>query len=376
MGCGASKTQPDDPVGSGKSFGPAKTGNTRRRSSLPLLAFASERSSLEKAKKAFDAMDVDGDGLLQPAEVMAYLSSVGYGEDEAARFVRAADVNGDDAIDLTEFHDAWGFLNAFQIQNHSEGVVLRKPGSLVRDGAGDVSVDQCSNCTVHILDRTSQVPQLRFSSASAPPHTSTSHLHLTPPPHTSTSQLQLDRCENVTFVLGPCTGSVFMRDCSGCSVSVACQQLRTRDCRDCVIYLYSVTEPIVEASRGLKVAPFNAAYNGCAAQFAQAGFDPRANLFWAVYDFDSPNKHKPKHWSEQPPDEWEPCTVRLQTRREAEAPAPVANKWLVRPEEAESRTVEVSAAPVEEEQVEACAVPRESRGVLGPDAMRGNAMHF
>ena len=125
------------------------------------------------------------------------------------------------------------------------------------------------------------------------------------------------------------------------------------------------------------VAPFNAAYNGCASQFEGAGFDPSANFWWAVYDFDSPNKHKPKHWAEQPADEWEPCTVRLQTRREAEAPPKIANKWMVREEEQESRASEFSAREpeVEEEQVEPCVVPRDARGVLGPDAMRGHAMH-
>ena len=43
-----------------------------------------------------------------------YLDSVGYGSDEASRFVRVADINGDEVVDFEEFHMHWGFLNAFQ----------------------------------------------------------------------------------------------------------------------------------------------------------------------------------------------------------------------------------------------------------------------
>ncbi|EGB12705.1 hypothetical protein AURANDRAFT_7976, partial [Aureococcus anophagefferens] len=55
---------------------------------------------------------------------------------------------------------------------------------------------------------------------------------------------------------------VFVRDCKNCTVSLACQQLRTRDCADTTFYLYAATEPIVESSQNLSFAPFNVAYDG------------------------------------------------------------------------------------------------------------------
>jgi hypothetical protein len=50
---------------------------------------------------------------------------------------------------------------------------------------------------------------------------------------------------------------MFYRICSYHS-----KQLRTRDCVDCSFALYSLTDPIIETSRGMAFAPFNGAYNG------------------------------------------------------------------------------------------------------------------
>ena len=58
---------------------------------------------------------------------------------------------------------------------------------------------------------------------------STSTLH----PPTSSPSLsfsQIDDCEDCEIILGPVAGSVFFRDCKNLTVTVACAQLRTRDC--------------------------------------------------------------------------------------------------------------------------------------------------
>ena len=144
----------------------------QRRLSLPPLAFANARSKEDKVQKAFDAMDGNKDGKLDPAEVTAYLLKMGYGRDECERFVKLADVSGHGCVDFNEFHAAWGFLNAFRVSKHTAGEVVRKPGSV--DGK-DLVVEDCKDCTVKILD--------------------------------VTAALQIDACENVTFVLGPCAGS-------------------------------------------------------------------------------------------------------------------------------------------------------------------------
>ena len=288
--------------GSSKKKGPAPARSSARRLSLPPLAFADARSKEPKVRAAFDAMDANGDGTLQPEEVQAYLAKMGYCEDEGARFVRLADVDGDAAVDFNEFHAAWGFLNAYRVTGHTAGVVERRPGSV----AGvDVVIEDCRDCEVRILDRT--------------------------------AALQIDNCHNVTFVLGPCEGSCFVRDCSGCTVSLATRQLRTRDCADCRVFLYAATEPIVETSTGLLFAPFNARYDGLAGQFKDAGFDPALNLWYAVYDFSSPDARDAAHWREMDAADWA------------------------------DKAVEPCAEPN--------PVPRDARGPIPEDSMRGTAMH-
>ncbi|KAH8053620.1 hypothetical protein JL722_9466 [Aureococcus anophagefferens] len=247
----------------------------QRRLSLPPLAFANARSKEDKVQKAFDAMDGNKDGKLDPAEVTAYLLKMGYGRDECERFVKLADVSGHGCVDFNEFHAAWGFLNAFRVSKHTAGEVVRKPGSV--DGK-DLVVEDCKDCAVKILD-------------------------------------------------------VFVRDCKNCTtVSLACQQLRTRDCADTTFYLYAATEPIVESSQNLSFAPFNVAYDGLGAQFEKAGFDPAANLWYAVHDFSSPDAQDESHWVEQPPErfvalaveveEGVPCGEQCPVPRDARAPIP------------------------------------------------------
>lgn len=39
----------------------------------------------------------------------------------------------------------------------------------------------------------------------------------------------VDQCKNSTLMIGPCQGSVFIRDCEDMVIHVACQQFRCRD---------------------------------------------------------------------------------------------------------------------------------------------------
>ena len=51
------------------------------------------------------------------------------------------------------------------------------------------------------------------------------------------------------------------------------------------IYLYAMNDPVIEASSGLKFAPFNCAWNGLAEQSEKAGLDPEVNKWELVFDF-------------------------------------------------------------------------------------------
>ena len=79
-------------------------------------------------------------------------------------------------------------------------------------------------------------------------------------------------------------------------MTAACKQLRVRDCFDCIFYLYSKTEPIIETSKGIKFAPFNGAYPDHAKHMAAGGLIPAYNLWYAVYDFNDEAKVK-GNWS-------------------------------------------------------------------------------
>jgi hypothetical protein len=74
------------------------------------------------------------------------------------------------------------------------------------------------------------------------------------------------------------------------------KQLRTRDCSQCNVYLYSLTDPIIETSQQIQFAPFNGAYHGIKQHFEAAHLEPTNNHWSQVYDFNDPDKSG-KNWS-------------------------------------------------------------------------------
>ena len=143
------------------------------------------------------------------------------------------------------------------------------------------------------------------------------------------SQAQLDNLKRCRVLLGPCAGSVFVRACTDCTLSIATRQLRTRDLVDCTVsgqrpymafmlpyrratvppcratvqtshptampthhhavvlshrhdryhrkvHLYCATEPIIETTSNLRIAPFNVAYPCARDHFNKADLDPTA----------------------------------------------------------------------------------------------------
>ncbi|KAK6750128.1 hypothetical protein RB195_002239 [Necator americanus] len=77
--------------------------------------------------------------------------------------------------------------------------------------------------------------------------------------HTST--VTVDDCTDCLIVLAPCAGSVYIRDCQSCTVLVACQQLRTRDCRTLCIALHCATQPIIEETSNVVFHPLTLHYD-------------------------------------------------------------------------------------------------------------------
>ncbi|RLN94702.1 hypothetical protein BBJ28_00007733 [Nothophytophthora sp. Chile5] len=95
------------------------------------------------------------------------------------------------------------------------------------------------------------------------------------------TSVQIDACVNCRIVVGPCQGSVFLRDCKRCTVVCVVQQFRARDCEDvdtaCADDVRVYVEPIIETSSRLQFACFPLTYFSLQQQFHQAGF--------SIYDF-------------------------------------------------------------------------------------------
>lgn len=100
-----------------------------------------------------------------------------------------------------------------------------------------------------------------------------------------TDQVQIDNATGCRIFVGASSGSVVLRNCADCTLTVACRQFRARDCRDCTVYLFCSTGPAIERSRGLRFGGFNGAYPGHEEAMDSAQLDLRVNKWHLVHDF-------------------------------------------------------------------------------------------
>lgn len=90
--------------------------------------------------------------------------------------------------------------------------------------------------------------------------------------------IYVDCLKDCSVYVGPVSGSCMLRKCSNCTFAVAAQQLRTQDCTDLTLFLYTSSDPHIERSNGIKFAPYNFAYPAQDEHFTVAGFSPSRNL--------------------------------------------------------------------------------------------------
>jgi len=105
----------------------------------------------------------------------------------------------------------------------------------------------------------------------------------------------IDECENCRIFVGPVETSIFVRNCTNCDFIIACQQFRSRDCKDCKFSLLCTTEPIIETSSNMQFACFDFTYFSLAKQLQTAGLTVWNNKWSMVYDFNR-NADRP-NWS-------------------------------------------------------------------------------
>ena len=117
--------------------------------------------------------------------------------------------------------------------NKADFMFKDKDGEILVKKSGDINgidfmIKDLKNCTVVLMDHTAQI--------------------------------QVDRCENTKFYFGPIKSSLFIRNCDGCEITVACSQFRCRDLTNSKVFLYTPNDPIIESSTNLTFAPYNFMY--------------------------------------------------------------------------------------------------------------------
>eukprot|EP01063_Lacrimia_lanifica_P003718 TRINITY_DN12009_c0_g2_i2.p1 TRINITY_DN12009_c0_g2~~TRINITY_DN12009_c0_g2_i2.p1 ORF type:complete len:483 (+),score=126.15 TRINITY_DN12009_c0_g2_i2:59-1507(+) len=101
----------------------------------------------------------------------------------------------------------------------------------------------------------------------------------------SCGNYMVDDCTNCEFVLGPCSGSLFIRDCTDLCITAACQQLRMRDLNNAEFFIHTETDPCVEASSNIVLRPLNVRLPGLKEAFAEVKLRAHENRFRHAADF-------------------------------------------------------------------------------------------
>lgn len=154
-------------------------------------------------------------------------------------------------------------LKHVSLSDQNDQTIIRKPGTL--EGT-QFLINNCKNCHFWLLD--------------------------------FTSTITVDKCEKCTFYIGPCESSFFIRDSKNCSAVMAVGQLRTRDCHNMKILLYSQTEPVIEKSTNMKFGCFHSSYFNLSNQMQLIGLNEWQNRWCDIHDF-TPGSGN--HWSQLPP---------------------------------------------------------------------------
>jgi len=108
--------------------------------------------------------------------------------------------------------------------------------------------------------------------------------------------LHATHLSNCILQCGPVQTSVFLDHCNNCTLSLACQQLRTHNSSKTKIFLHVVSKGIIEDCSDIQVAPYNMKYDGLIGQFESIGLDINTNNWnqlddfnWLASDQPSPN---------------------------------------------------------------------------------------
>ena len=177
------------------------------------------------------------------------------------------------------------------IFSHKSGETLLKSPGQIR--GYDFAIENLKNCIVYLLDRSAQIT--------------------------------VDECENCKFYVGPVEGSIFFRDCADCSVSVCCQQLRTKNCHRVVFNAMVTSDPTIEYSDQLQFGPFNFAYPNLDQQLSEAQLAIEDNHWSQIFDFNK--EENVQHWSLQDPQNFKQEKYEIEELGPAVNPVPFHKRY-------------------------------------------------
>ena len=72
---------------------------------------------------------------------------------------------------------------------------------------------------------------------------------------------RLENVSNSIILLGPCSTSVYLENCSNCHVFIICHQLRIHTTIDTCLYVRVHSHPIIEDCKGLRFSPNFTSYD-------------------------------------------------------------------------------------------------------------------
>lgn len=112
------------------------------------------------------------------------------------------------------------------------------------------------------------------------------------------SAIHINKLRNCRVFSGPVSGSVFIRECVGCTFVLPCQQLRIHTTQDTAFYIHVTSKAIIEDSNKTRFAPYNWKYPELEEHYLVAGLDRTRNNWDDVDDFNwlAANDHSP-NWS-------------------------------------------------------------------------------
>ena len=142
--------------------------------------------------------------------------------------------------------------------------LLKQPGAI---RGYDFAIENLKNCVVYLLDRSAQIT--------------------------------VDECQGCRFYIGPVEGSIFFRDCTDCTVSVCCQQLRTKNCHHVVFNAFVTSDPTIEYSDDLQFGPYNFAYPLLDEHLSAAKLQVEDDHWSQIFDFN--REEGVQHWALQNP---------------------------------------------------------------------------